>query len=99
MYTTVRGVPESGAPDSGDAAGPRRGRRGVGRVVLLLGTVSLVTDLSSEMVSAILPVYLTLVLGLTPLQYGVVDGIYTGVTAAVRIGGGPGADLTRRPNA
>jgi hypothetical protein len=88
------------APEASDDA-PAAGRRrpAVPRVVLLLGTVSLFTDLSSEMVSAVLPVYLTLVLGLTPLQYGIVDGIYTGVTAAVRIGGGLGADLTRRPKA
>ena len=100
MYTTVRGVPEAAgddaAPSAADGAG-RRGVRRVSRVVVLLGAVSLFTDLSSEMVSAILPVYLTLVLGLSPVQYGIVDGLYNGVTAAVRIVGGLGADLTRRP--
>ena len=49
------------------------------------------------MVVSVLPVYLTLVLGLTPVQYGLVDGLYQGVTAAVRIVGGLVADLTRRP--
>jgi hypothetical protein len=44
-------------------------------------------------------VYLTLVLGLTPIQYGLIDGLYQGVTAAVRIVGGIAADLTRRPKA
>ena len=99
MYTTVRGVPEgSSSPDAAAEHVPRRNRFArVNRVVILLGTVSLFTDLSSEMVSAVLPVYLTLVLGLTPVQYGIVDGIYNGVTAAVRIAGGLGADLTRRP--
>ncbi len=51
------------------------------------------------MVVAVLPVYLTLVLGLTPVQYGLIDGLYQGVTAAVRIVGGIAADLTRRPKA
>jgi MFS family permease len=94
MYTTVRGLPES---TTAGPAGKAVAKRRVGRTVVLLGTVSLFTDLSSEMVVAVLPVYLTLVLGLTPLQYGIIDGLYQGVTAAVRIVGGLGADLTRRP--
>ena len=99
MYLTLRRipVPRSAAPpvDSASAVPARRQR--VSSVVLTLGTVSLLTDLSSEMVLAVLPVYLTAVLGLTPLQFGVVDGVYQGVTAAVRIFGGLTADLTRRP--
>ena len=86
-----RGKDGQGGPDQ-----PSTKRR-VGRVVILMGLVSLFTDLSSEMVSAILPLYLMLFLGLSPLQYGVVDGLYQGVTAAVRIIGGLAADLTRRP--
>jgi hypothetical protein len=94
MYTTVRGV-----PSDEDVAGAVPGvkRRRVSRVVVTLGAVSFFTDLSSEMVVAVLPVYLTLVLGLTPFQYGIIDGVYQGVTAAVRIAGGIAADLTRRP--
>jgi len=56
--------------------------------VLLLGMCSLLTDISSEMVSAILPLYLVLQLGLSPLQYGVIDGIYQGASALVRLGSG-----------
>jgi MFS family permease len=56
--------------------------------VLLLGTCSLLTDISSEMVSAILPLYLVATLGLSPLQYGVIDGIYQGASAFVRLGSG-----------
>jgi len=91
LYTSLRGIPETAARPGG----PRRPR--VARIVLVLGTVSFFTDLSSEMVVAVLPVYLTLVLGLTPFQYGVIDGLYQGITAAVRIVGGITADLTRRP--
>lgn len=69
----------------------------VGRVVLLMGVVSLLTDLSAEMVNAILPLYLIGELGFTALQYGFVDGFYQGVTALVRVVGGLTADLTRRP--
>lgn len=60
--------------------------------VVALGTVSLITDISSEMVSAILPLYLVLGLQLSPLSYGLLDGVYTGATALLRIVGGFIAD-------
>jgi MFS family permease len=64
--------------------------------VLALGTVSLITDVSSEMVSAILPLYLIAGLGLSPAVYGLVDGLYTGATALLRLVGGYVADRARR---
>ncbi|GCD41350.1 MFS transporter [Streptomyces paromomycinus] len=67
-----------------------RGR--VAGPVLALGTVSLVTDISSEMVTAVLPLYFVLQLGLSPLQFGFLDGLYNGVTALVRLAGGHAAD-------
>src|SRR3954466_1938733 len=60
----------------------------VGGTVLLLGTCSLLTDVSSEMVSAILPLYLVATLGFSPLQYGIVDGLYQGASALVRLAAG-----------
>ena len=64
--------------------------------VFALGTVSLVTDISSEMVTAVLPVYLVLGLHLSPAVYGVVDGTYTGATALLRLVGGYVADRVSR---
>lgn len=64
--------------------------------VLALGAVSLVTDVSSEMVTAVLPFYLVLVLGLSPLAFGLVDGLYFGVTALVRLAAGHAADRWQR---
>jgi MFS family permease len=64
--------------------------------VLALGAVSLVTDVSSEMVSAVLPLYLVVGLGLGPVVYGVLDGLYTGATALLRLVGGYVADRVRR---
>src|SRR6478735_4005535 len=57
---------------------PRRSRWPVevGRTVVLLGLTSLFTDISSEMVSTVLPLYLVIHLGFTPLQLGIVDGLY-----------------------
>ena len=54
MYLSVRDRPQG---DRGTARAERR--RPVGRVVLTLGMVSLLTDISSESVAAILPLYLT----------------------------------------
>jgi len=70
-------------------------RRRVGANVLALGAVSLVTDISSEMVVAVLPVYLVVGLNLSPAAYGVIDGAYTGATALLRILGGYVADRTQ----
>jgi MFS family permease len=75
----------------------RAGRRlRIGRNVLLLGTVSFLTDISSEMVATVLPLYLIYTLGLSPLQFGVIDGVYLGATALVRLAGGVVADRWRR---
>ena len=64
--------------------------------VFTLGAVSLVTDISSEMVVAVLPVYLVVGLHLSPAAYGALDGLYTGATALLRIVGGYVADRTQR---
>ena len=89
-------ISERPRPDAAEAPSPERGRR-VSSTVLLLGGVSLLTDISSESVSAILPVYLTAVLGMSPLAYGFIDGLYQGVSALVRILGGYVADRSDRP--
>lgn len=75
--------------------GVDRTRRIAGNV-LALGAVSLITDVSSEMVTAVLPLYLVVGLGLGPLAYGLVDGLYTGATALLRLVGGYLADRVRR---
>ncbi len=63
---------------------------------MLLGLTSLFTDVSSEMVASVLPLYLTLSLGLSPLRFGLIDGLYHGVTALVRVVGGLLADRWQR---
>lgn len=74
-----------------------RGRSAlVSRNVLLLGLTSLFTDISSEMVTTILPLYLVFGLGLSPLAFGVVDGLQQGSSALVRVVGGFAADRLRR---
>ena len=82
------------ASAEGAARPPRAGRRraAVAPTVLALGTVSLITDVSSEMVTAVLPLYLVTGLGLSPLGFGLLDGVYNGFSALVRLAGGHLAD-------
>ncbi|MFE9750411.1 MFS transporter [Saccharothrix saharensis] len=75
------------------------GWKGVSANVLALGAVSLVTDVSSEMVTAVLPLYLVVGLQLSPAAYGVIDGLYTGATTLLRLVGGFLADRTDRRKA
>ena len=69
---------------------------GVGRNVFFLGLTSLLTDISSEMVTATLPLYLLLTLRLAPLQFGLIDGLNQGASILVRIASGLVADRWRR---
>ncbi|MDX6432486.1 MAG: hypothetical protein QOE54_4852, partial [Streptosporangiaceae bacterium] len=48
----------------------------VAPIVFALGAVSLITDISSEMVTAVLPLYLVTRLGFSPLGFGTLDGVY-----------------------
>ncbi|MGW2088667.1 MFS transporter [Streptomyces sp. NPDC001880] len=90
MYLATTGRRDTPAPPRTTGAGRR-----VPGTVLALGTVSLVTDISSEMVTAVLPLYLVLGLGLSPLQFGFLDGLFNGAAAVVRLLGGYAADRGR----
>jgi MFS family permease len=80
----------------GAVGGARGARPWVNGTVLGLGLTSLFTDISAEMVATILPLYLVYGLHLSPLVFGVVDGIYTGATAPVRLLSGLWADRRGR---
>lgn len=67
--------------------------------VWAIGVTSLVTDVSSEMVTSVLPLYIVLHLQMTPLAFGAMDGLYQGVAAAVRMGSGVVADRLRHHKA
>jgi MFS family permease len=70
--------------------------KGVSRNVVFLGLTSLFTDISSEMVSTVLPLYLVFYLRLSPIQFGLIDGLYQGVAVLVKLGGGVLADRLQR---
>lgn len=66
-------------------------------VILWLGLVSMVTDVSSESVTAILPLYVTGFLGLSTIAFGFIDGINQGASAIVRIAAGWASDRSGHP--
>jgi MFS family permease len=73
-----------------------RVRRAVAGNVIALGAVSLLTDVSAEMVTAVLPLYLVVGLGMSPLAFGALDGLYQGATVVARLAGGHLADRAQR---
>lgn len=88
----------SRTPTTGEQTVPApRGARTVSSTVISLGVVSLLTDISSESVAAILPLYITGALGLSTIAFGFIDGLYQGVSALVRIAGGYASDRYDRP--
>lgn len=103
MYSSVRDrpVPAAGSPEgpqgpgasgSGDGAPPE----GVHRNVKLLGINSMLTDISSESVNSVLPLYLRSVMGMSPQAYGIFEGVYQGMSTLLRIAGGKVADRTQK---
>src|SRR5947208_15465832 len=62
---------------------PRTSLSVISPTVWRLGYTSLLTDISSEMISSILPVYFMLHLHFSPLQFGVLDGIRQGAAVAL----------------
>ena len=78
------------------AGGTQARRLTLSRTVWVLGLTSLLTDISSEMVASVLPAYLVLHLGLSPLAFGFIDGLYQGAAALVRLAAGSVADRWKK---
>ena len=67
------------------------------RTVVALGAVSLLTDLSSEMIYPLLPVFLSTVLGAGPLAIGAIEGAAESVASLLKLASGWWSDrLPRR---
>ena len=62
--------------------------RGISRNVLVLGVVSLLTDVSSEMIYPLLPLFLTGVLGAGPAFLGAIEGIAESTAALLKLASG-----------
>jgi len=66
--------------------------RGLPRNVLVLGAVSLLNDTASEMITPLLPVFLTLTLGVGPAIVGVIEGLAEATASLLKLVSGWLAD-------
>jgi MFS family permease len=65
--------------------------------VVLLGFVSLLNDSASEMIYPLLPVFLTVTLGATPFDVGLIEGVADAIASILKYYAGSWSDrLTRR---
>jgi len=95
--------PSSEAPDDSPAAPvapaapppSRRARWRLHPTVIAAGWVSFFTDLGSEIIYPLLPLFLTEDLGATLLMVGVIEGLAEGLPAIVRLFSGALADRVR----
>lgn len=71
-------------------------RRRLGTNVVALGAVSLLTDVASEMIYPLLPLFLTSVLLAGPAALGAVEGVAESTAALVKLGAGLRSDRVRR---
>jgi len=70
--------------------------RGISRNVWALGWVSFFTDLASEMLYPVMPLFLTMTLGASPTLLGLIDGFAEGISTGLRWIGGALSDRFRR---
>lgn len=66
------------------------------RTVIMLGLVSLLTDLSSEMIYPLLPLYLSTVLGASAASLGLIEGVAESTASFVKVYAGSRSDRSGR---
>lgn len=78
---------------------PAKSRSGVPASVVALGWVSFFTDMASEMIYPLIPLFLVQTLGASPALLGLIDGVAEGIGSSLRWLGGALSDLTgkRKP--
>jgi MFS family permease len=74
---------------------PRSARPALPRTIWVLGTTALLMDSSSEIVHAILPLFLVAGLGATPAMVGLIDGIAEATASITKIFSGAFSDYWR----
>lgn len=72
-------------PPNSPPGGPSPARAFLSRNLVLVGLASLLTDMSSEMVYPILPLFLTATLGASPRVLGLIEGIVEAVASLTRV--------------
>ncbi|MDA0746358.1 MAG: MFS transporter [bacterium] len=69
--------------------------KGLPRTVLALGFVSFFTDMSSEMIYPLLPIFLATTLGAGTIALGVIEGVAESTAAVLKVFSGVWTDRTR----
>ena len=67
---------------------PHRGLAGISRNIVALGVVSLLTDVSTEMILPVLPLFVTGVLGASVASVGIIEGVAEATAALLRLASG-----------
>ena len=93
----ARTVEMNGAGDGKSAASTEAGggpaaRQGIPAGVWILGFVSMLMDISSEMIHALLPVYMVTVLGTSTLAVGIIEGIAEATASITKVFSGALSD-------
>lgn len=70
--------------------------KGITGNVMILGLVSFLTDVSSEMIYPLLPLFLTAVLGAGPAFIGVIEGVAESTAALLKLASGIWSDRVQR---
>jgi MFS family permease len=78
------------------AAGAMSASASIPRAVWTLGFVSMFMDLSSELIHALLPLYLAVGLGASMLAIGIIEGIAEAIALVVKVFSGVISDYFRR---
>jgi len=71
---------------------PQDGRRSIPAGIWALGFVSMLMDISSEMIHALLPVYMVAVLGTSALAVGIIEGIAEATASITKVFSGALSD-------
>lgn len=79
-----------------DTANPAMMQRAVPAGVWALGFVSMLMDISSEMIHALLPVYMVAVLGTSALAVGIIEGIAEATASVTKVFSGALSDWLGR---
>ncbi len=73
--------------------------KGVNRNIFFLGLTSFFTDISSEMILPLIPLFLENFLGASKFQIGIVEGLATATASLLKVFSGYVSDLVRRKKA
>jgi Na+/melibiose symporter-like transporter len=75
-----------------DISQPQDGLRFIPAGIWALGFVSMLMDISSEMIHALLPVYMVAVLGTSALAVGIIEGVAEATASITKVFSGALSD-------